>query len=139
LLGALIIRRIVKARTAQRLAVAFWEELSAVHFSPPTEAISFAGFSSQTFDTLFKDFAETLPETLGRDLMRYHWRMKWLEEIRSDLRGNAEFLREAQTQNADLRYRLAKYGRRSLFSVFLLFREIDLRRTLSNKSPGLTH
>lgn len=42
--------------------------------------VEIAGFSSQTFDTLFPLIAQTLPEDLCRHLMQYHWRMKFLVE-----------------------------------------------------------
>ena len=37
-----------------------------------------AGFSTQTFDTLFIQMAQSMPNSLVQDLMRYHWRMKYL-------------------------------------------------------------
>ncbi len=116
-----IVRRAVRARTAKRLALAFWEELSAVHFYGPENKPNFAGFSSQTFDTLFQEMASTLPESLARDLMRYHWRMKYLEEMKpvtipSSGGVNPTFWKEAKQTREGLLARLDHYaGRRTLF------------------------
>ena len=57
-----LVRRGQRIRLAKGLAVAYWEELSAVHFYGPATNPNFAGFSSQTFDSLFRDTAEALPE-----------------------------------------------------------------------------
>ena len=78
------------AKTAKALATALWEELSAVAFNSVSGSplvVEIAGFSSQTFDTLFPLIAQTLPEDLSRDLMRYHWRMKFLVKKAAPLRG----------------------------------------------------
>jgi hypothetical protein len=74
LLGQALIRKGTRARTARKLCIAFWEELKAVNFYGPADKPNFAGFSSQTFDSLFKEIADTLPESLACALMRYHWR-----------------------------------------------------------------
>ena len=126
LLGQSVVRRAAAARTGKRLAVAFWEELSAVNFygsGAGAAAPNFAGFSSQTFDTLFREMAQVLPEHLSRDLMRYHWRMKYLEETKSvsiPTTGgvNRQFFDEGKALNHELRQRLNHYGKRSLASVF---------------------
>lgn len=67
-------------QTAQALAVALWEELQAVEFSIRGGDVVFAGFGSQVFDSLFSDIAHSFPEGLSRKVMRYHWRMKYLQQ-----------------------------------------------------------
>jgi hypothetical protein len=121
LLGQWVVRRGARASTARRLAVAFWEELSAANFYGPATNPNFAGFSSQTFDSLFRDMADALPGSLVRDLMRYHWRMKYLEETKSisipSFGGvNPQFWREASDLRDQLLHRLDRYAkRRGLF------------------------
>ena len=114
LVGQWLIRKGAKAWTAKRLALAFWEELSAVNFyGPPQHAPNFGGFSSQTFDTLFRDMAESLPETLARDIMRYHWRMKFLEETKATGgTPNQQFWDEAKDLQARLLARLDHHKKR---------------------------
>jgi hypothetical protein len=121
LLGQALTRRAQKIRTARRLAVAFWEELSAVHFYGPADTPNFAGFSSQTFDSLFRELAETLPEALARDLMRYHWRMKYMEEQKLYTQGrvNLQFWREARGLQERLLERLKHHGNRAFVSLFV--------------------
>jgi len=115
------VRRGAKANTARQLAVAFWEELSAVNFYGAATSPNFAGFSSQTFDSLFRDMAEALPDSLTRDLMHYHWRMTYLEEMKpvsipSSGGVNPQFYQEAKDLRDQLLQRLDKYGkRRALF------------------------
>ena len=82
-LGASLIRhRFETAVTSKRLASAFEEELRAVAFNqignPQSPIYSVAGFSTQTFDSLFIQMAQSMPTSLVQDLMRYHWRMKYL-------------------------------------------------------------
>jgi hypothetical protein len=116
--GQSLLHRGTRAHGARRLAVAFWEELSAVYFygsDTRDGSPNFAGFSSQTFDSLFRDVAESLPQSLTRDLMRYHWRMKYLEEIKpvsipSSGGVNRQFWREAKELRARLLQRLKHYG-----------------------------
>ncbi len=62
LVGEGFFKKWADARTAKALAAALWEELSA------------------TYIGLFATIARTLPETLSRDIMRYHWRVKILFE-----------------------------------------------------------
>src|SRR5437867_3381501 len=73
------------AGSARRLCTAFWEELSAVVFGklPASQGGGplIGGFSSQTFDTMYADVVRSLPDSLARDLMRYHWRMKYLLDV----------------------------------------------------------
>ena len=95
LLDWLLKHRVTQAWKARRLAHAFYEEMDATEFNqvmpgkevpvrPDTKTAADAtgldilGFTSQTFDTLFGDVVEALPETLVRDLMQYHWKMKFL-------------------------------------------------------------
>lgn len=112
--------RAQRVATARTLAVAFWEELSAVQFSTAPvlqgSVPQIGGFSSQTFDTLFGELARTLPRALARDLMRYHWRMKLLKAQQAAspvlLAHNVKFYQEAQSAHADLLARLDRYGRR---------------------------
>ena len=103
LLDWLVKHRVTQAWKARRLAHAFYEELGATSFNqvlldgtvperPEPAAhvreLEILGFTSQTFDTLFGDFAQALPETLVRDLMRYHWNMKFLVgELAKGARG----------------------------------------------------
>ena len=118
--GQAVTRRFQDARTARRLSMAFWEELNAVHFYGPEDDPNFAGFSSQTFDTLFREVADTLPESLARDLMRYHWRMKYMEDFKKVKGGgvNAQFWREAQQLHDRLIHRLEHHRKRSLLGLF---------------------
>ena len=114
LVGQWLIRKAAKAWTAKRLSLAFWEELSAVGFyGPPQHAPNFGGFSSQTFDTLFRELAESLPETLARDVMRYHWRMKFLEETKvAGGTPNLPFWNEAKELHERLLARFDHHNKR---------------------------
>src|SRR5712692_9505190 len=119
--------RLQRVITARALAVAFWEELSAVAFGTAGPAQGnvpqIGGFSSQTFDTLFGDMARTLPHQLVRDLMRYHWRMKLLVALQAGtpvaLAFNAQFVAEAQQLRTDLLRHLQRYGSRWTLSLML--------------------
>lgn len=66
---------------ARRLAAAFFQELSAVAFRGPASPLAIGGFSSQTFDSLFREALTTLPVQLADQLMAYHWRMKYLADL----------------------------------------------------------
>jgi hypothetical protein len=128
LLGQSLTRRVTRARTGKRLAIAFWEELSAVNFYGPPESPNFAGFSSQTLDSLFREVADSLPESMARDLMRYHWRMKYMEEMKSITiptsgHVNTKFWAEAKELRDRLLTRTGLYGARSVVSVFARSRE----------------
>lgn len=112
------------AASAQALALAFWEELSATHFTQwpgPTPYWEANGFSSQTFDTQFALMAEALPTSLQVSLMRYHWRLKYLEGFRKttsqyppgDMANEARLLRE------ELLARLRAYADRDLVDLFI--------------------
>ena len=122
LLGQLATRQVRRARTAKGLCVAFWEELKAVNFYGPTNQPNFAGFSSQTFDSMFRELAESLPEDLARVLMRYHWRMKYMEEMkpvtmRSFGGVDPRFWAEAKKEHSRLLERLEHYSERWWVSV----------------------
>ena len=127
LLGQSVAARAQRSRAAKRLAQASWEELSAAHFYGPEDKPTFAGFSSQTFDTLFRELAE-LPETLARDLMRYHWRMKYMEEMKPHTGDhvNPQFWRDARDLRASLLPRLETYAARHGLSLFFRARELPL-------------
>ncbi len=43
------------------------------------ESGAFVGFTSQTFDDLFSDIAALLDPTTARHVIRYHFRMKFLD------------------------------------------------------------
>jgi hypothetical protein len=116
--------------------VAFWEELSAVNFYGPSNQPNFAGFSAQTFDSLFAEMAQVLPDSILRDLMRYHWRMKYMDEMKpismaSSGGVNPQFWTEAQELRNRLLQRLDHYGKRSSFSVFLRSAETCSRDLLT--------
>ena len=132
-----LFRRQQRAATGRTLSAAFLEELGAVEFMehPATERgiaqdIEICGFSSQTFDTLFRDLADALPYSLARDLMRYHWRVKhWIHK-----RGNAgkhldpdvgSYL-EAKALRQNLVRRLAAYAQRPVL-LLVFSRAEDLR------------
>ncbi len=119
LLSRAFTERLARARLAKRLARAFWEELAAIEFNGQG---GFAGFTSQTFDTLFREMANALPENLTRKLMRYHWRMKFLEEMKPT--PHPKFAAEAEQSNQDLRGRLDRYADRKTLSVFLWHGEV---------------
>jgi len=138
LVGQWLIRRAGKAWTAKRLAVAFWEELTAVSFyGPPQYGPNFGGFSSQTFDTLFRELAESLPETLARALMQYHWRMKYLNEQKSDGTAlNQTFWDEAKELHSRLRNRLDHFGRRHVLSLIFRPRETCDKHLLGSTGTG---
>ncbi len=121
--------RWTRALTGKRLSVAFWEELSAVNFYGTEENDpTFAGFTSQTFDTLFREMAVSMPVDLSRALMQYHWRMKWLEEKKlppgvpgkSWSEADGAFLSEAKEANRTLLLRLNHYSER--WTVPVMFR-----------------
>jgi hypothetical protein len=116
LVGQWLIQKAAKAWKAKRLSLAFWEELSAVNFyGPPQHAPNFAGFSSQTFDSLFSELAESLPETLARDVMRYHWRMKFLDETKSGGgTPHLQFWNEAKSLHEVLLVRFDHHKRRKV-------------------------
>lgn len=117
-----LLREATKARTAKRLSTALWEELSATQFYGPAPRANFAGFSSQTFDGLFREVAEALPESLSRDLMRYHWRMKYMESMKSVTIPSSggvhpEMWSEAKNLHSRLLSRLEHYGARHWVSL----------------------
>ena len=120
LVGQSVASRARSTRVAKRLTRAFWEELSAVNFYGPDDKPTFAGFSSQTFDTMFRELGE-LPESLARDLMRYHWRMKYMEEMKPITRDhvNPQFCREARDLRGSLLPRLDAYSGHGAFRLFL--------------------
>jgi len=138
LLGQSLTRRASRIRQARRLAVASWEELSATHFYGSEEgdaAPNFAGFSSQTFDALFREVAESMPRTLTRDLMRYHWRMKYLKEVKpvsipSSGGVNRRFWAEAKDLRARLLARLQHYHERVWAASFFWSSETCDRKLL---------
>ena len=128
--------RIQRIQTGQAVAQAFFEELSAIAFY---EA-SFAGFSSQVFDSQF-DKLFGLPAKLRRDLMRYHWRMKYLAELQaSNISGVSmtveeagkaiermwtmtEFIAEVEASHKELLARLQRYYSRSPLALFFFSNE----------------
>lgn len=117
-------RRWQETQTAKGLAVAIWEELQAVEFQADSQGnLRFAGFSSQVFDTLFADIAHHFPEDLARQVMRYHWRMKFLVERRatqSSLSANwFQLAREAQDQHQELTENLERFQDTSRWRLFL--------------------
>lgn len=133
----IVIARAQAASTARGLAMAFSEELAAAEFSQPAssgraQALEFAGFSSQTFDTLFESLANTLPKSLAEDLMRYHWRMKFFSDQLAhghNLGRHATMLQEAADLHARLLIRLRVYAQRSVVGLALNRRE-TLRKEL---------
>jgi hypothetical protein len=123
LLGQALVRKGARARTARKLCIAFGEELEAVNFYGPPDMPNFAGFSSQTFDSLFKEIAESLPESLARALMRYHWRMKYMEEMKSVTIPSSggvqpKFWAEMKDLHRSLLGRLKHHSDRSWISIF---------------------
>ncbi|UCG89231.1 MAG: hypothetical protein JSW71_12100 [Gemmatimonadota bacterium] len=137
LLGQAITRRATRAHTAQNLSMAFWEELNAVAFTPG-EKPNFAGFSSQTFDSLFKEMAEAMPASLTRGVMRYHWLMKYLEEMKPitmQLSGGVPKNRwaDAESLHRRLLARLEHDSDRYWISIFLRSGETCSRELL--RSP----
>ncbi len=68
--------RVARHRKALRMVLR--EELCAVRFDAPNQ--TFGGFTSQTFDQLFADVALLLPLVTAQTVIRYHFRMKHLEE-----------------------------------------------------------
>lgn len=121
LMGRALWERWRKAWIAKRLAVAFWEEMKGVEFGRDAQGPQFAGFSSQTFDTLFSELAESLPDALARSLMQYHWRMKFLEQVQHHgrLYEFSKFVNEAETTWKELLGRLDRYGARSVTRLML--------------------
>lgn len=120
LAGRALIVRWRQTSEAQGLAIALWEELQAVEFSDLGTGMVFAGFSSQVFDTLFADIAHLFPEGLARDVMRYHWRMKYLEETKeSPWRGWHEMAEEARNQHEALSADLDAYGEAIRLGLFV--------------------
>jgi len=117
-----------KALTGQRLSYAFWEELSAVDFYDGYNGPTFGAFTSQTFDTLFREMAISMPVDLSRALMQYHWRMKWLAEktpllgVPGDVLSDEDkrFLLEAKEGNRTLLLRLHHYAER--WTIGVVFR-----------------
>ncbi len=123
LAGQTLFLRHASAKTAQRLAAAFWEELSAAYFYNDGSYRGFTGFSSQVFDSLFKETAEAFPDSLARDVMRYHWRMKFLhaDQARNELGhpANQGFVTEAEQLRARLLLRLDHYSKREAQDLVL--------------------
>ena len=68
--------RVARHRKALRMVLR--EELCAVRFDAPNQ--TFGAFTSQTFDQLFADVALLLPLVTAQTVIRYHFRMKHLEE-----------------------------------------------------------
>jgi hypothetical protein len=136
LVGQWLIRKAAKAWTAKRLSLAFWEELNAVTFyGPPQYAPNFGGFSSQTFDTLFRELAESLPETLARDVMRYHWRMKFLEETRTaGGTPHQQFWNEAKELHESLVARFDHHKRRRVPTLMFWPWETCQKRLITGSS-----
>jgi hypothetical protein len=125
-----IVARARRAATARSLAIAFWEELSAAQFASNgvdnkgrPQFFTIGGFSSQTFDSLFREMAQSLPDSLARDLMRYHWRVKFLLEAHKGddyLDGHAKFYHVAEGLRTGLLDRLKFYSGRSVVRLMLL-------------------
>ena len=131
--------RLSTVRTGQRLSAVFWEELSAVNFyETENQGPTFAAFTSQTFDTLFREMATSMPEDLSQALMQYHWRMKWLETKKplpgvpgsSWSENDLQFLSEAKEANRTLLLRLKHYAERRKISVFFRSRQTISERLL---------
>ncbi len=78
LVGQFFLENWKAARRRKALRMVLREELRAVRFDPPKH--SFGGFTSQTFDQLFADVALLLPMETAQRVIRYHFRMKHLEE-----------------------------------------------------------
>lgn len=121
--------RAVHAKTAQRLCMAFYEELNATRFYGSQDSPNFAGFSAQTFDSLFQEMSQCLPRALVRDLMKYHWRMKYMEEMKpvtlpSSGGVNRQYCAEAKKLHGSLLTRLQHYGSRNWCSIFIIGQEI---------------
>ena len=131
LLEWLLKHRASQGWTAKRLALAYREELAAVAFNAQRKTWDpentemgdgdgfvrhpeIAGFSSQTFDTLFREFAESFPEGLARDLMRYHWKTKFLVEEQdrhyTNLAAHRDSFDEAERARSQLLKRLERYA-----------------------------
>ena len=114
-------QKVQSAHTARSLAAAFWEELSAIEFvDSPTTGLFWAGFSSQVFDTMFREIADTLPSDLSTRLMRYHWRMKVLVEQNADTYGGVAcqaFIGEAREMRDLLLRDLASFRKLSATDI----------------------
>jgi hypothetical protein len=131
LAGQWLVARGRRAATARSLSIAFWEELSAAEFAshgatnddpPQPQYFTIGGFSSQTFDSLFHEMATSLPDSLARELMRYHWRVKFLVETHKNddyLDGHTDFYHEARRLREDLIRRLKVYGDRRVVRLML--------------------
>lgn len=89
----------------------------------PPRGLRIGGFSSQTFDTLYKELVAALPESLARDLMHCHWRVKFLLEKQGKevtyLDPYAEFFNGARTLREGLLARLDRYGKRSVLRLMV--------------------
>lgn len=134
LLGQGIHKRWRDAIAARAVAIALWEELAAVQFGSSW----FEGFSSDTFDMLFREVAHVLPEDLFRAVVRYHWKMKFLEGMKSPgapsqnsqwWRGQVDL---ARGQLDALHPRLHAYANQPVLRLFLTRRE----RTALRPSPA---
>lgn len=118
LLSQFAIRRWRSATTARAIAVALWEELSAIEILSRTpDGARFDGFTSQTFDTLFSEMALTFPESLFRAVVRYHWKMGLAVKAATDDFGRVNTrarpslaAKEAMDQRDDLLPRLEAYA-----------------------------
>lgn len=139
--------RWVNGATTRRLALALFEELSAVEFAPGPPAPHFAGFSSQVFDSLFAELSRYFPEGLFRAVVRYHWKMKFIEEqVRAQRRtlGSAAGalawtgvtlpVAQAEGQWKSLLPRLDAHSTRWLLRLFVT-REERLRHVLPSLRP----
>lgn len=128
LVGQGVFERWKTVRLGRSLAGALWEELSATEFAEHGGQLTYGGFSTQVFDTLFADISHSLPESLKRAVLRYHWKMKFVQTIGEDGHTSAFFidrhLGEAFLQWDDLRARLACYEVRPLIALFLRNEEL---------------
>lgn len=74
--GQVLYHRASIARRRQVIAVALEEEIRGVAFS----GNSFGGFSSLAFDQVLSEAADVLPPDVARTVLRYYFRMKYLQD-----------------------------------------------------------
>jgi hypothetical protein len=72
-----------------------------------------------------------MPETIARDLMRYHWRMKYMQEMKRVSTPNKRFFDEAKELHGRLLERLKHHSVRRLVPLFLRMSETCDKKLLS--------
>ena len=114
-------------KSARHISFALLEEMGKTIFYP-SEQPNFVHFSKQTFDHFFREISVSLPESLVRDIMKYHWRMDYMENHKSITMCSSggvsrEYFEECKNLNDSLLKRLKNYTSKKLSTLFFCNRE----------------